>query len=199
MKYSLYFYLFIYQQVHELVLMSSIHNVRYQTEYTRIYNEAPYLAWSTTMVNESDEEASMAVSFIYQDSRDYTFARSFTLHTGVPAVIDAALSFIGKEGSIDQTSYKITAPLQWNASKAITTVVTARGSVRVPAKSRVEVSYVGTRATCNIPFYYSQVDNVMTFPPYVMPMLDVSEGIDGIYTATNCYDFRFVVEKTQPI
>ncbi|KAL1551606.1 hypothetical protein AAHA92_19427 [Salvia divinorum] len=181
-------------QVNEMVVLSAIHNVRYQTEYARIYNEAPYKAWSTTVVNDSDEEESMAVSFNYQDSWDYTFARSFKLDTGVPAVIDAAVPIIGKEGSIDQKSYRINAPLHWNASKAITTVVPARGMVRVPAKSSVEVSYVGTRGTCNIPFYYSQVNNVVIFPPNVMPMLDVFEGVDGIYTVTNVYDFRFVVE-----
>ncbi|KAL1551602.1 hypothetical protein AAHA92_19424 [Salvia divinorum] len=185
-------------QVEELVILSRVGNVRYQIEYARVIDEEPYSGWSSTVVNDGEVDLDFAVSFTYQDLKEYTFARSFSLETGVPTVIDAALPFVAKDASVDEAASRINAHLQWNATNTMTTMVTVRGSVQVPAKSSVVASYVGKRATCNVPFYYTETDTINNLSP-TPNSVAVSEGVDGLYTATNCYDFELVVEKTQAL
>lgn len=178
---------------------SLVNNVRYQTEYGRVFNETPHTGWSSTVVNSQAVDVTFSLSFTYQDTKEYTFARSYTLETGVPTVFDAALPFVGKEGSIDEAAAKINAELQWNAVNSMTRTVTGKGSVTVPAKSSVVISYVGKRGSCNVPFKYTQVDSVYNAPIGSTPVDVESQGIDGLYTATNLYDFKLVIEKTQAI
>ncbi|KAG6428932.1 hypothetical protein SASPL_106971 [Salvia splendens] len=121
-------------QVEELVTKSLVNNVRYQSEYGRVFNEIPHTGWSSTVVNSQDVDVTFSLSFTYQDTKEYTFARSYTLETGVPTVFDAALPFVGPNGSIDEAAAKINAELQWNAVNSMTRTVTGKGSVTVPAK-----------------------------------------------------------------
>ncbi|KAL1557027.1 hypothetical protein AAHA92_12568 [Salvia divinorum] len=186
-------------QVEELVAKSLVHNVRYQVEYGRIFDETSYTGWSSTVVNSQDVEVTISLSFSYQDTKEYTFARSYTLETGVPTLFDSALPFVSKDGSIDDAAAKISALLQWNAANTMTATVTGKGSVTLPAKTSAVVSYVGKRGTCNVPFYYTQADTVVNAPIGSLPVEVVSEGIDGLYTATNTYDFNLVIEKTHAI
>lgn len=50
--------------------------VTYEMVEGRISNEEPYIAGYTMVVNDSAEEALMAVEITYQDDRSYTFTRS---------------------------------------------------------------------------------------------------------------------------
>ncbi|KAG6428933.1 hypothetical protein SASPL_106972 [Salvia splendens] len=186
-------------QVEELVTKSLVNNVRYQSEYGRVFNETPHTGWSSTVVNSQDVDVTFSLSFTYQDTKEYTFARSYTLETGVPTVFDAALPFVGPNGSIDEAAAKINAELQWNAVNSMTRTVTGKGSVTVPAKSSVVISYVGKRGSCNVPFKYTQVDSVYNAPIGSPPVDVESEGIDGLYTATNLYGFELVIETIQAI
>ncbi|XP_057782230.1 uncharacterized protein LOC131000374 [Salvia miltiorrhiza] len=69
-------------QVQELVLDRKMSNVKYQMEYGRIFNEQPYLAGSSKLTNNLDEEASMAVSITYADEMTSTFTGGFSLTGG---------------------------------------------------------------------------------------------------------------------
>ncbi|KAG6428934.1 hypothetical protein SASPL_106973 [Salvia splendens] len=187
-------------QVEELVTKSLVNNVRYEIEYGRVFDETPHTGWSSTVVNSQDVDVTSSLSFTYQDTKEYTFAHDFTLETGVPTFFDAALPFVGKDGSIDEAAAKINAQLQWNAVNSTTRTVTGNGSIVVPAKSSAVVSYVGKRGTYNVPFKYTQVDTVDQPLPVGSPPVDVeSEGIDGLYTATNLYGFKLVMDSIQAI
>ncbi|KAL1551605.1 hypothetical protein AAHA92_19426 [Salvia divinorum] len=166
---------------------------------TGVFDETSYTGWSSTLVNSQDVEVTISLSFTYEDTKEYTIARSYTLETGVPTLFDSALPFVRKGGSIDDAAAKISALLQWNAANTMTATVTGKGSVTLPAKTSAVASYVGKRGTCNVPFYYTQADTVVNAPIGSLPVEVVSEGIDGLYTATNTYDFNLVIEKTQAI
>ena len=53
-------------KVEEPVLGRKIYNVVYQMEYARIFNEAPYLAGSATLINDKDDMASMQALVSYR-------------------------------------------------------------------------------------------------------------------------------------
>lgn len=179
-------------EVEELVSQRNIYNVRYRMEDSRILNEAPYLAGTTTLTISGDEEASMSVSITYQNETSYSFSQSLSLTTGVTTSIEAGLLGI-VEASIEFTS-EINTTLDWGSTTTTTTSVTATGNTNVPAQSTVSVSYVGTQGTCNVPFDYTQEDTSSKDGSTTQ-----TAQIDGIYTGVNCYNFTFVVEKPQPL
>ncbi|KAH6788185.1 hypothetical protein C2S52_007737 [Perilla frutescens var. hirtella] len=175
--------------VQELVFRRRIYNVRYRMEDARIFGETPYLAGTTTVFNESDQEASISVSITYEDQRSYSFSRSLSLSAGITTTIETDVLGIVK-ASI-QVSYQISGTFEWNDTTTTTTSITATGGVPVPPRSTAVVSYVGTRGTCNVPFSYVQQDRSS-----IDGQVSDTKQIDGIYNGVNCYNFSFVVEKT---
>lgn len=178
--------------VQELVEGRRIYNVRYRMQDARIFDESPYLAGSTTLFNDKDVEAAVAVAITYEEESSYSFSRSVSLTAGVTSTISFGLpSIVG--GSIE-VSYQVNTTLEWENTTTTKTSVTSTGSVPVPPRSTALVSFVGTRGTCNIPFHYTQQDRSSTGAGIVE-----TEQIDGIYTGVNCYNFHFVVERTERI
>ncbi|XP_047962113.1 uncharacterized protein LOC125206943 [Salvia hispanica] len=58
------------------------------------------------------------------------------------------------------------------------------------ARSSVVVSYVGTKATCNVPFSYTQQDK----SSYDSGITHIQKD-DGSYTGVNCYNFDFKIDE----
>ncbi|XP_057772507.1 uncharacterized protein LOC130992053 [Salvia miltiorrhiza] len=174
-------------QVEELVAERKISNVKFLMEYARVFDLEPYTAWKSEIPNDTDQDANMAVVITYEDSRSYSFGRSYTFPAGVPTTIEADLPFVGLGAAIAPSDYRISAPLQWNAANTMTSTVQATGFIPVPARHKAEVQYLGTRATCSIPFTYTQSDKSSA------PSGATSETlqIDGIYTAVSCFQFNF--------
>ncbi|KAL1551613.1 hypothetical protein AAHA92_19434 [Salvia divinorum] len=179
-------------QVQESVLERKIYNVAYQMEYARIFDEAPFLAGSTTLVNDKEEEGSIAVSIGYQDERSYTFSRSVSLTAGITTSIEAGLPFIEK--ATITVNYQINGTFQWDNTTTTTTSVTATGAVPVPGKSSAIVDYIGTQGSCNVPYTYTQQDVNSTTGEIIY-----TDVTDGIYTGVNYYNFYFHVRDTQPL
>ncbi|KAH6773451.1 hypothetical protein C2S51_011855 [Perilla frutescens var. frutescens] len=175
--------------VEELVLQRRIYNVKYRMEDARIFGETPYLAGTTTVFNESDHEASIAVAITYEDQRSYSFSRSLSLTAGITSTIET--NVLGIVNASIQVSYQINGTFEWNDTTTTTTSITATGGVPVPPRSTAVVSYVGTKGTCNVPFSYVQQDRSSTDG-----RVSETKQIDGIYNGVNCYNFSFVVEKT---
>ncbi|KAL1551588.1 hypothetical protein AAHA92_19410 [Salvia divinorum] len=176
--------------VQELVSQRNIYNVRYRMEDARILNEVPYVAGTSVVTNSSNQEAAMAIKIRYQDEKSYTFSRSLSLTAGVKTNFKTGVPFIA-EGKIT-VSFEINATLQWDETTKTTTSITASGSVPVPAKTTAMIEYVGTRGTCNVPYYYTQEDRRST-----NGQISYTEQVDGIYKGINCYNFHFVIKPTR--
>ncbi|KAH6812980.1 hypothetical protein C2S51_021998 [Perilla frutescens var. frutescens] len=179
-------------EVHELVVERKIYNVRYRMEDARIFGEKPFVAGTTTAVNRSDTESSIAVAVEYKDSRSYSFSRSLSLTAGVKTSIEADVMGIAKETI--EFSFEITGALEWAKSEVTERTVTATGTVPVPPRTKAVVNYVGTLGTCNIPYSYTQQDKSSTDGRVLERQL-----IDGIYTGVNCYNFSFEVLQYQSL
>ncbi|KAG6428952.1 hypothetical protein SASPL_106991 [Salvia splendens] len=176
--------------VQELVSSRKIYNVRYRMDNARVFGEMPYLAGTTVVTNSSDREAAMAVQITYQDEKSYTFSRSMSLTAGVETSFSAGVPFI-VEGKIT-VSFEISNTLQWDTTTTTTTSVTASGSVPVPGRTTAIIEYVGTKGTCDIPYYYTQQDRNST-----NGQISYTEQVDGIYKGVSCYNFNFVIRSTQ--
>ena len=179
-------------KVEEPVLGRKIYNVVYQMEYARIFNEAPYLAGSATLINDKDDMASMQALVSYTDERSYTFSRSLSLSAGVSTTIEAGVPFIEK-ASIT-VSYGISGTFQWEETTTTTKMVQASATVPVPGRTSVTLDYVGTRGTCNIPYYYTQEEKSSADA-----QISYADLVDGIYTGVNYYNFNFHVRDTKSL
>ncbi|KAL1538263.1 hypothetical protein AAHA92_27027 [Salvia divinorum] len=179
-------------EVQELVNEREIYNVRYRMEDARVYGETPYLAGTTSVTNNADEAGSIAVTLQYADTTSYSFTRSVSITAGVTAKITAGVPGIG-EGSIEITT-QISTAFEWNDTTSVTKEVSATGTVPVPAKSSAVVHYVGTKATCDVPFSYTQKDRSSTDGS-----VSETNQIDGVFTGVNCYGFQFTIGKYEPL
>ncbi|XP_047964220.1 uncharacterized protein LOC125208611 [Salvia hispanica] len=173
--------------VRELVQERQIYGVEYNMGIGSISDEHPYIAGKSVVVNNSPEEAIMAVEITYQDEKSYTFSRGLSITAGVSTTIQTGVPFIAN-GSIE-ISLEISGALQWDETTTTTTSVTASTSVIVPAFSAVDVSYVGTKGTCTIPFSYTQQDKSSFDGTITRVRKD-----DGSYSGVSCYNFNFKVE-----
>ncbi|XP_047961725.1 natterin-1-like [Salvia hispanica] len=179
-------------QVQELVLSRKIYNVRYQMEYARIFDEAPCVAGSSTLINNEDGESTLQASVTYTDQKSYSFTRSLSLSAGISSTIEAGVPFITKASiTVD---YHINGAFEWGETTTTSTSVTGTAMVPVPAKSSVTVDFVGTRGTCNIPYSYTQEDKRSSDGKVVYTNL-----YDGIYTGVSYYNFSFTVRETKAL
>ncbi|KAG6428951.1 hypothetical protein SASPL_106990 [Salvia splendens] len=154
--------------VQELVSSRKIYNVRYRMDNARIFDEMPYLAGTSVVTNSSDQDASM---------------------TGWKPASALAFPSLRKERSL---SFEISKTLQWDTTTTTTTTVTASGSVPVPGRTTAIIEYVGTKGTCDIPYYYTQQDRNST-----NGQISYTEQVDGVYKGVSCHNFNFVIRSTQ--
>lgn len=178
--------------VQELVLTRTVYDAVYDMDSARIYNETPFVAGSTVLINDTDEEASMEVDITYQNEISCTFSRSSSMSAGVTTTFEVGVPLI--ESTEIQISFDINKTLEWGSTKTTTTSVTASGTVPVPARSSATIQYVGTTGTCDVPYTYTQKDVRSTDGQIVY-----STQTDGIYTGVNSYNFNFQVASTQPL
>ncbi|KAG6388724.1 hypothetical protein SASPL_150156 [Salvia splendens] len=68
-------------RIKELVSSRKIYEVRYRMQDARIFGETPYVGGTTSVINESDEAGSIAVTLTYTNVK----SRSFSLSTSVAA------------------------------------------------------------------------------------------------------------------
>ncbi|KAL1538244.1 hypothetical protein AAHA92_27008 [Salvia divinorum] len=175
-------------EVQELVNEREIYNVRYRMEDARVYEETPYMAGTTTVTNHADEAASIEVTLKYEDTTSYSFTRSVSVTAGVTSSIKAGIPGIGEAGIEVMT--QISTEFEWNDTTSVTKEISAAGTVPVPAKSSAVVHYVGTTASCDVPFSYTQKDKSSTDGKITQ-----TDQIDGVFTGVNSYNFQFTVEK----
>lgn len=158
----------------------------------RIYDERPFVAGKATAINNLYEEASIGVEITYIDERSYTFSRSLSITAGVTVTFEAGVLGIAKEGI--EVSFEVNVTLQWDETKTTTKSVTVTVAVPVPARSSAVVSYVGTTATCDVPFTYSQQDVRSTDGTIIR-----SEQTDGVFTGVNAYNFNYQFDEIKPL
>ncbi|MGM7454448.1 ETX/MTX2 family pore-forming toxin, partial [Escherichia albertii] len=131
-------------KVEELVMGRRIRNVRYLMENARIYDESPYTAGTATLENNADQEAEMSVAITYKDEKSYTYSRGLTITAGVNTSIEVGVPFIGEKVKIEY-KFEISGSFRWDNTTTRTEAVTAKSTVKVAAKTRATLNYVGTK------------------------------------------------------
>ncbi|XP_050233592.1 uncharacterized protein LOC126682085 [Mercurialis annua] len=172
--------------VKELVLGRRIFDVVYYMDNARIYGRRAVIAGSGRSTNNTPEEAIQTISVSYTETRSYSFTNSNSLSTGVSTSITAGFGRIvslevGVEISSEQT-------VAVEVGEEVSTSVTSEASYTapVPPFSTIIVNYVATEAKCDIPFSYTQRDQMSTNGTFRS-----SRNEDGVYKGVNYFSFYF--------
>ncbi|XP_026379541.1 natterin-1-like [Papaver somniferum] len=170
--------------IEEPVLSRTIDDVIYHLTDARIYDDhilAPSTEESARNIKPYPDTAKLILKSTETHTREWT--ASVSLKIGLKVSISAGVPLV-MGGSIE-TSYEFNSSYQWGESKEEKTEVGAEFTVTVPPMSSVKVSLMATRASCDIPFSYTQRD-VLT-----NGTVKVYYKSDGLFKGSNSYNYRY--------
>ncbi|KAA8544856.1 hypothetical protein F0562_019640 [Nyssa sinensis] len=155
-------------QVEELVLSRTIYNVNYRLMDARIYSQSVLTMANGYAINQTQEPNTVEVKLQYTEKRSMTWKASVSLKLGVTTTIETGVPSI-VEGKI-QISSEINQQYEWGKTEESTTVVETVYKVTVPPMTKVKVSLLATKGSCDVPFSYFQHDT-LTNGQQVMPLV----------------------------
>ncbi|KAK8571612.1 hypothetical protein V6N13_047277 [Hibiscus sabdariffa] len=173
--------------VEEPVLTREIYGVKYNLDYSRVYDESVLIVARNSASNYNQDPSALDVKLSYTDTKTSTWKTMFSLKLGMKATMDFSLPLIF-EGKIE-VSGEVQSGVEWGETKTSTTVVEVVHKVVVPAMTKVTVNLVATKGTCDVPFTYMQRDTLYN------GSIVTSEIEGGTYTGSNYYNIDFVTKE----
>ncbi|KAK8682439.1 hypothetical protein V6N13_054827 [Hibiscus sabdariffa] len=173
--------------VEEPVLSRDIYDVKYNLDYSRVYDESVIVVTRNSASNYNQESSTLDVKLSYTDTKTSTWKTTFSLKLGAKATMDFSLPLIF-EGKIE-VSGEVQSGIEWGETKTSTIVVEVVHKVVVPAMTKVTVNLVATKGTCDVPFTYMQRDTLYDGSTHT------SEIEGGTYTGSNYYNINFVTTE----
>uniref|UniRef100_A0A5B7BBW4 Agglutinin domain-containing protein n=1 Tax=Davidia involucrata TaxID=16924 RepID=A0A5B7BBW4_DAVIN len=176
-------------QVEELVLSRNIYEVNYHIKDARIYNQSVVTLANRNAVNKTQNPKTVQVKLPYTEKTSWTWNASISLKLGTKTNLKTGVPLIGDQ-KIVEISAEFNGEYQWGNTEDSTKAVEKVYEVAdVPPMSQVKVSLLATKASCDVPFSYSQCDT-LTNGEEITYTMD-----DGVYTRINCFDFNY---ETKP-
>ncbi|KAK8477939.1 hypothetical protein V6N13_047289 [Hibiscus sabdariffa] len=173
--------------VEEPVLMREIYGVRYNLDYSRVYDESVLIVARNSASNFTNESSTLDVKLSYTETKTSTWNNMFSLKLGLKDSLSFSIPLI-MEGKIE-ISGEVQSGVEWGETKTSTTVVEVVHKVVVPAMTKVTVNLVATKGTCDVPFTYMQRDTLYD------GKIVISEIEGGTYTGSNYYNIDFVTKE----
>lgn len=174
-------------EVVELVVSRQIYNVNFRLLDARIYNEKPISMTKGYAVNSSSQSNEAEVKLTYTETTSSTWNASVSLKLGVHTTIKTGIPFIA-EGQID-ISADLEGSYEWGKTREESKVIETVYKVTVPPNTKMTITLLATKGSCDVPFSYSQRDtltNGMQVTRYLH---------DGIYTGINCFNFKYETKE----
>ncbi|KAI3840301.1 hypothetical protein MKW92_008777 [Papaver armeniacum] len=170
--------------IEEPVLSRTIDNVIYHLTDAKIYDEHVVALASEEARNKKQlhpDTVKLNLNHTETYTREWTASVSFglsiktSLSVGVPLVAEAKV----------ETTYEFKTSYQWGGTNEDKLEMGSEYTVTVPPMSSVKVSLMATRASCDIPFSYTQRD-VLT-----NGSVKVYHKNDGLFKGRNAYNYRY--------
>ncbi|XP_062183693.1 uncharacterized protein LOC133887739 [Phragmites australis] len=183
-------------RLQETVVSREICNVEFDLSNSRIYGRSSVSMTAASALNgtTSNNTAELALEYTDPEKRMMTWGSSVTLKSNsVATSICAGIPVIVADGSVEVSS-PFSRSCSWGLPVPKETVQKVSYEVTVPPKTRVTVASTATRASCEVPFSYTQRDTLFDGRQVTYDM------DDGLYTGVDCYDFKHVTseEKYEP-
>ncbi|KAL6654190.1 hypothetical protein ACP70R_007655 [Stipagrostis hirtigluma subsp. patula] len=177
-------------QLEEPVISREIYNVVFDFSRPRIYGRSVVTMATASVLNDSTTSSNTTkVTLAYTDTEKRSWGSSVTLKLDVAATtLCAGAPVIVAEGSVKLSS-EFSGSYNWGSAVEKETAEEVAHQVTVPPKTRVTVTLTATRASCDVPFSYTQRDTL------VDGQEDTYDMDDGLYTIVNYYDFKYVASE----
>ncbi|KAK4280021.1 hypothetical protein QN277_011705 [Acacia crassicarpa] len=174
-------------EVEELVLSRKIDKVNFRLLDARIYDQKVLTVATQESINRTKEPNNTELKLSYTEIKSSTWNSSVSLKLGVNTSIQTGVPFIA-EGKIDIAA-ELNGVYQWGDTKTESTALETLYKVTVPPMTKVIVSMLATRGSCDVPFSYTQRDT-LTNGKQVTYQMD-----DGIYTGINSFNFKYETKQ----
>ncbi|KAL7261227.1 hypothetical protein ACSBR1_006799 [Camellia fascicularis] len=181
----------VHLEVDEIVTSRKIYNVNFRLRDARIYNWSILTLATEDAINRTEEPKTVDVKLSYSESKTRAWNSNVSLKLlAVKTTIETTVPFIIAEGKIE-LSGEFSGDYPWGQTKSLTTDEENLYKVSVPPMTMVRVNLIVTKASCDIPFSYEQLDTTtLTDTQQITETMD-----DGIYTGSNCFDFKYETEQ----
>lgn len=183
-----------YLTVHELVQSRTISDLIFHLADARIYNHnSEHVLATGNFENNTLQPACTTIRLSYKDTKDSTWKTivdnvAFTSFTHT--TLNSDTPFVLEGGRIGPSG-KFNGAYQWGKTHTSETPIVRRFLVVVQPRRRVTVKLLATKASCDIPFYYSQQDTLIR---QHQPIITYhKEG--GVYTGVSFSNFRYTQEE----
>ncbi|KAF5940583.1 hypothetical protein HYC85_021750 [Camellia sinensis] len=181
----------VHLEVDETVTSRKIYNVNFHLRDARIYNRSILTFATEDAINRTQEPKTVDVKLSYSESKTRAWNSSISLKLlGVKTTIQSTVPLIIVEGKIE-LSGEFSGDYQWGQTESLTTDKENLYKFSVPPMTMVRVNLIATKASCDIPFSYEQLDTTtLTDRQQITETID-----DGIYTGSNYFDFKYETEQ----
>ncbi|CAI9109410.1 OLC1v1009228C1 [Oldenlandia corymbosa var. corymbosa] len=180
-------------EVSEAIVWREIYNVEYNLQHTRIYKQAPVIMKTVFVENSSSEPKTQVLTFsvIKTTTTTTTWRNNVSLKLGVKAKFEAGIPII-VDGDVIISSDEFNGMYTWGEDNVTIPTLENTCTVTVPEKSKIKVSMLKTKVSCEVPFSYTQRDMLIDGKCVTYEM------DDGVYTYINSSnDFR--IDKAEPL
>ncbi|CAI9109402.1 OLC1v1009218C1 [Oldenlandia corymbosa var. corymbosa] len=179
-------------EVSEAIVWREIYNVDYHLQHSRINKQDPVTIKTVYVENTSSEPKTQVLKFsaMGTTTTTTTWRNSVSLRLGVKAKFKAEIPEIVDGDIIISDEFKGT--YTWGEDNVTIPTLENTCTVPVPARSRVKVSMLKTKVSCEIPFSYTQHDMLID-GKYVTYEMD-----DGVYTYVNSSN-NFRIDEAEPL
>ncbi|KAI8022476.1 hypothetical protein LOK49_LG03G01926 [Camellia lanceoleosa] len=151
----------VHLEVDETVTSRKIYNVNFRLGDARIYNRSILTLATEDAINRTQEPKTVDVKLSYSEKRKIELLGEFS------------------------------GDYQWGQTESLTTDEEKVYKVSVPPMTMVRVNLIATKASCDIPFSYEQLNiTTLTDRQQITDTMD-----DGIYTGSNCFNFKYETEQ----
>ncbi|KAK8477554.1 hypothetical protein V6N13_047282 [Hibiscus sabdariffa] len=173
--------------VEEPVMTREIFDVKYNLDYSRVYDETVLVLGTNSASNETQEPSTLDVTLQYTDTKESTWSDYYSMSVGTQASADFKIPLI-MDGSIE-ISEDVQSGTEWGETNTSSNLVEVTHTVTVPPMTKVTVNLIATKGYCDVPFTYSQTDTLYNGTTVT------SEVEGGSYTGSNYYNIDFQTEE----
>lgn len=175
-------------RLEEAVVSREIYNVVFDLSEPRIYGRSVVTVATASALNDTTSNNTAKLTLSRTDTEKRTWGSSVTLKLHVAATVCVGVPVIVADGNVE-VSAEFNGSYSWGSPVEKETTQKVAYEVTVPPKTRVMVASTATRASCDVPFSYTQRDTLVDGRQFTYDM------DDGLYTGVNCYDFKYVTSE----
>ncbi|KAG8090124.1 hypothetical protein GUJ93_ZPchr0011g28880 [Zizania palustris] len=174
-------------KLEEAVVSRKIYGVDFDLSNYRIYGNEVLNMSTASAVNRTTEKNTAKLTLSYKEASMSTWDSTVSWKLSVTTTVKAGVPKVAEESV--EIKNEFSGEYKWGSSLEKTTEQQIEYELIVPPMSKVTVSLIASKASCDVPFSYKQED-VLYDGRVVTYDMD-----DGIYTGINCYDFKYETKE----